>query len=1173
MTLTHRFLTGLAGAAALAMLPWAGDLHAAGPDDLQVGHWTIVSSNTVSSLDPCPARNCAYSGNEGQPGVMDDWSGGAYAGNLGTYGSLLVFGGGHGGYLGNEVYAFDIAQGAWSRLTDPANPPDCNLATSSMADNSPCSAHMYEALEYSPVTSEFVKLGSSSDAHTVLGTAYVHALDVNTGNWRRGAKMPTWEGTASDDGEGATTAWDSKRNVIWWHGSWRAYATSNKTLRKYNPVTDTWTEYPGVNVNIDAAMAYDAQRDILVINDGRSNNRVVAFDLSTANPTSHTLNTTGDTSAQQSSAIGFDWDSTAKVFVAWMGGSQVYTLSPPASGDWRTGTWTWTRVNAASGNQHSPAKNSRGTYGRFRYVPALNGFIVVNTTTGPTYMYRLTAGSGTPPPSSDPAPTVDFAASPTSVASGGATSLSWSSTNASSCVAGGAWSGSKTTTGSESVGPLASTGTYTLTCTGSGGSASKSVVVTVVDAGPVVSLMASPESVAVNGSSVLSWSVSNATSCTASGGWSGSKALSGSQTVGPLASGATFTLNCTGAGGSAQRSAVVSVVDPGQGADFDSRCAASGVVKCVGFDTSANFASSVLYPAGDGVVRGTMDTNIKASGAGSLRFMIPSRSGANMSGFWLDSLGADFGQNQTFYVQFRQRFSPEMLSTYYEPGGGWKQVIIHGAASCASLELTTVNQYLRGFPQMYTDCGARNFHVESGGQLLLQQGDYNCPYSNQSSSGCGRYRANEWMTFYYHIQIGQWNSPNSNIRAYMAYEGEPLKQFVDIRNYSLNYDSSVNDKYQKIQLTPYMTGKNSSQDHPTAYTWYDELIVSTQPIAAPGNAAAPPPAQTPVVSLTATPQSITAGSTTGLTWSASNADSCTASGGWSGSRPVSGALTAGPLNQNTTYTLTCVNAVGDSSAQSVTVTVTEPDAAQPQLDFYAQPNSVQIGQSSVLYWSAVDATRCYASGAWSGDKALVDSEPVWLDHEVTYVLTCENGSNTVTRSATVQVVSPDAPTVSIQAVPTTIPAGATSILTWSSVGATGCEASGGWTGSRAVSGTETVGPLSATTSYSLVCTGAGGPTQRVISVTVEPPPPPPAETGGGTSGETGGDTSGGTGDGTSGEGDGGTSGGTNTGGSAASPDSDAQIASGGGSSAFGGLEWLLMLFSAVTGFRRRLHPA
>jgi uncharacterized repeat protein (TIGR01451 family) len=56
--------------------------------------------------------------------------------------------------------------------------------------------------------------------------------------------------------------------------------------------------------------------------------------------------------------------------------------------------------------------------------------------------------------------------------------LSWTSNNANYCVASGAWSGTKAISGSESTGNLISgPKTYTLTCYGSGGSASDSVTI------------------------------------------------------------------------------------------------------------------------------------------------------------------------------------------------------------------------------------------------------------------------------------------------------------------------------------------------------------------------------------------------------------------------------------------------------------------------------------------------------------------------------------------------------------------------------------------------------------------------------------------------------------------------------------------------------------------------
>jgi hypothetical protein len=76
-------------------------------------------------------------------------------------------------------------------------------------------------------------------------------------------------------------------------------------------------------------------------------------------------------------------------------------------------------------------------------------------------------------------PTVSLTAAPGTVAQGGSTQLAWSSTNASSCSATGAWSGAKATSGNQTINSILAASTYTLTCTGSGGSTARSATVNV----------------------------------------------------------------------------------------------------------------------------------------------------------------------------------------------------------------------------------------------------------------------------------------------------------------------------------------------------------------------------------------------------------------------------------------------------------------------------------------------------------------------------------------------------------------------------------------------------------------------------------------------------------------------------------------------------------------------
>ena len=95
--------------------------------------------------------------------------------------------------------------------------------------------------------------------------------------------------------------------------------------------------------------------------------------------------------------------------------------------------------------------------------------------------------------------------------------LHWTSANATNCQAGGSWSGSKATSGSEQVGNFTGSRTYSITCTGSGGSASDSVSITgtaddlEADAGPDKNINDNENSVRLDGSvdgnyDSLSWS-------------------------------------------------------------------------------------------------------------------------------------------------------------------------------------------------------------------------------------------------------------------------------------------------------------------------------------------------------------------------------------------------------------------------------------------------------------------------------------------------------------------------------------------------------------------------------------------------------------------------------------------------------------------------------------------
>ena len=144
-------------------------------------------------------------------------------------------------------------------------------------------------------------------------------------------------------------------------------------------------------------------------------------------------------------------------------------------------SWTWVDYKDGTTSSKITQSFTSGTHtvkmiGRESNVRLDRVIFTTDLTCIPT-------GTGDNCTGTNPPPTVDIKANgadgPISISSGTAATLSWASTDATSCTASNDWSGTKATSGSESTGNLTASKTYTLTCIGTGGSASDSVTVNV----------------------------------------------------------------------------------------------------------------------------------------------------------------------------------------------------------------------------------------------------------------------------------------------------------------------------------------------------------------------------------------------------------------------------------------------------------------------------------------------------------------------------------------------------------------------------------------------------------------------------------------------------------------------------------------------------------------------
>lgn len=363
------------------------------PDQMPANTWLEVPNTKMRALDPCPSRGCSYSAVEGQAAVIDDWNGAV----LDTKRSRLIcWGGGHAGYYGNELYAFDVPSLKWLRLTNPTDPPTAGSDTN--WDGTPQSRHSYNGVTYIAHVDRFFAFAGSGCTIGNSGfppTTNVWTFDFGTlpygaANW----KNMNATGTRPKAGEGSNAAYDPVTKKVWWGEGWNSNPADRWGLFTYDYDANTWTQITNESVFNSSTTTIDTKRGLLV---NIGNNRMSVYDIRSAAPKRVDWTTTGGAAIIGASAPGVDYDPVSDRYVCWANGP-VYVLNPD------TKIWT---VNNPAG---APPVGVNGTYHRWSYVPSVNAFVLVTHVDRNVFFYKLTAGSGPgtggPPPTDTQAPTV-----------------------------------------------------------------------------------------------------------------------------------------------------------------------------------------------------------------------------------------------------------------------------------------------------------------------------------------------------------------------------------------------------------------------------------------------------------------------------------------------------------------------------------------------------------------------------------------------------------------------------------------------------------------------------------------------------------------------------------------------------------------------------------------------
>jgi hypothetical protein len=575
------FFFGISCTGAFAQLPSA------------VGWTALPASTSLEGSGACPPNNFGgdpYPFADNCQNVIRTWNGAVADTNLNR---LIIWGGGHGNYYGNEIYTLNLTANpiTLTRVKDPTVPTNYADAATCVdgippgsPNFAPNSRESYGGLEFLPGPNRMMIFDGSLACTQGQGSANTWTIPLanlsDSSSWVH--EDPTLTGIKpNNDGNGPygnVAAYDPNSGLVFVSDSEALYTYSYST-NTYNRITSS----KGFTTGIYLSGAVDPTRKLFVMVGGCSDSScgpgsgVYVADIS--NPASTTQQDwttatladpncaeflSGGANPINASNPGFTFDSVADDFVGWPNqGNNVYIMTPDVANQ----RMTCQKLTFANGPPNSSHANdapntSYGTFGRFRYFPGPDVFVLVNDWNIPAYILRLRGST-----SSD----FTLAATPSSasVTQGNSTSYTVSvgavgsfSGTVSLAVSGlpsgatAAFDPASVAAGSSStltVTTAASTpvGSSTLTITGTSGSLTHTETVALSVTGtPGFTLNVTPSSASVTAGGGASYSVSVA----AVNGFSGSVNLSvsalpagatGSFAPNPVSAGASSTLGVT----------------------------------------------------------------------------------------------------------------------------------------------------------------------------------------------------------------------------------------------------------------------------------------------------------------------------------------------------------------------------------------------------------------------------------------------------------------------------------------------------------------------------------------------------------------------------------------------------------------------------------------------------
>ena len=293
---------------------------------------------------------------------------------------ILAANGGHGDYSGNEVTSIDLSADApaWV-LRSPASPsPTEDVAYYS--DGRPSSRHTYWSTIWNAQRNRLMLHYSRFVYGSAVSFPASNGFDLDTNTWD---PAHTWS-----DGFSAACA-DANGDVY-------AMGVDYFTLKKWTAATDSWSDVvtlgDAINVN---PVCHDSKRDYLFAmawGDGQGNGSPAlnAFTIAGAVKTNITFAPSAALTQFQADAppyCAMDYDPVNDKYYFYEGGDghtdRVYVVTPTVAAVWQMDI-----LALGAGSAMPPAAVGSGIFNRFKYVPALRGFVAMLSGTSELWFLR-----------------------------------------------------------------------------------------------------------------------------------------------------------------------------------------------------------------------------------------------------------------------------------------------------------------------------------------------------------------------------------------------------------------------------------------------------------------------------------------------------------------------------------------------------------------------------------------------------------------------------------------------------------------------------------------------------------------------------------------------------------------------------------------------------------------